>query len=218
MHRRLAAALGLIALLGLGLWAQRLIAQTSAQPAAPAAKKAEGLEVATFAGGCFWCVESDFDKVDGVVETISGFMGGTTKNPTYRQVVTGSTGHLEAVQVTFDPRKVSYEKLVDIFIRSIDPYDDGGQFCDRGDPYRTAIFYHDERQKRVAEALKADLDKNGPLKRPLATRVLAASDFTAAEDYHQDFYKKSPGRYYSYRVGCGRDARLQQIWGRKPTN
>lgn len=203
-----ALAAGVFLSLGL-IGAPMLRAQTTPEPA---------LAVATFAGGCFWCVEADFDKVEGVVETISGFMGGTTKNPTYRQVVSGGTGHLEVVQIKFDPKKVSYERLVTMFFKTVDPYDDGGQFCDRGDSYRTAIFVYDDAQRKVAETIKADLDKNGPLKKPLATRILPASDFTAAEDYHQDFYKKSPGRYYSYRAGCGRDQRIEQIWGKKVTN
>ncbi len=193
-----------------------------AQAPAPAVNPAEGagrqgLAVATFAGGCFWCVEADFDKVVGVVETISGFMGGTTVNPTYRQVVAGGTGHAEVVQLTYDPKKVSYQKLLDVFWKSVDPYDGGGQFCDRGDSYRTEIFYHSEEQKALAEASKADLARNGPLKQPIATAIAAAAAFTAAEDYHQDYHTKNPIRYAYYRHGCGRDARLEQIWGKKPT-
>ncbi|MFM9939581.1 MAG: peptide-methionine (S)-S-oxide reductase MsrA [Hyphomicrobiaceae bacterium] len=216
MTRRLTMLALLLAALGFGLSLGGPFAQTAAPP--PPAKPAEGLEVATFAGGCFWCVEVDFDKMEGVVTTISGFMGGTVKNPSYQRVVAGDTGHLEVVQVSFDPKKISYQKLVMQFFRTIDPYDDGGQFCDRGQPYRTAVFAHSDAQRAIAERIKADLDKNGPLKKPLATRVLAASEFTAAEDYHQDFYKKSPGRYYSYRAGCGRDARTEQLWGKKATN
>lgn len=215
MTRRFTALALLLALIGFTAVQRGPLAQTqSSPPAVPA----EGLAVATFAGGCFWCVEADFDKIDGVATTISGFMGGTVKSPTYRQVVAGDTGHLEVVQVTFDPKKVSYEKLVTAFFKTIDPYDDGGQFCDRGAPYRTAVFVHSDDQRKVVEAIKADLDKNGPLKKPLVTTIIASSEFTAAEDYHQDFYKKSPGRYYSYRAGCGRDQRIEQLWGKKATN
>lgn len=211
MNRLLTALLAAMSLLGLGVLGSSVVAQTKGEPPAE-------LAVATFAGGCFWCVEADFDKMDGVVETISGFMGGTTKSPTYQQVVRGNTGHLEVVQIKYDPKKVSYERLVAAFLRSIDPYDDGGQFCDRGDTYRTAIFVHTDEQRAIAERVKAALDKDGPQKQPLVTRILPASEFTAAEDYHQDFYKKSPGRYYSYRAGCGRDRRLEQLWGKKVTN
>lgn len=187
---------------------------TTAQTPVPA-KPAEKTELATFAGGCFWCVESDFDKIEGVVSTVSGFMGGTTPNPTYRAVTSGGTGHLEVVQITFDPAKVSYQKLVDHFWRTVDPYDAGGQFCDRGDSYRTAIFAHSPEQRKIADAAKAALAQNGPLKDPLATEVRDAGPFTAAEDYHQDFHTKNPVRYRYYRHGCGRDARLEVIWGKK---
>jgi len=211
MNRRFTALLAAIGLLSLGLAGTSGFSQTKGEPAAE-------LAVATFAGGCFWCVEADFDKIDGVTETISGFMGGTTKNPTYQQVVRGNTGHLEVVQIKFDPKKVSYEHLVKAFFRSIDPYDDGGQFCDRGNTYRTAVFAHTDQQRAIAERVKAALEKDGGQKQPIVTRILTATEFTAAEDYHQDFYKKSPGRYYSYRAGCGRDRRIEQIWGKKVTN
>ncbi len=174
-----------------------------------------GTEIATFAGGCFWCVESDFDKVDGVLKTVSGYMGGTTSNPTYKQVTAGGTGHLEVVQVTFDPAKVSFGKLVDHFWRTIDPYDAAGQFCDKGESYTTAIFAHSPEQRQVAAASKAELQKSGPLKQPVATTVRDAGPFTAAEDYHQDYYVKNPLQYRWYRYGCGRDAKLEAIWGKK---
>ena len=177
-------------------------------------KSGRKTEVATFAGGCFWCVESDFDKVDGVLSTVSGFMGGTTPNPSYKLVTAGGTGHYEVVQITFDPAKVSYKQLVDHFWRTVDPYDDGGQFCDRGDSYRTAIFAHTPEQKAIAEASKAELGKSGPVKEPIVTAVRDAGPFTAAEDYHQDFYLKNPVRYKFYRYGCGRDQRIQAIWGK----
>jgi peptide-methionine (S)-S-oxide reductase len=186
-----------------------------AQAPAPDAKK---LETATFAGGCFWCVEADFDKVDGVVSTVSGFMGGRTKNPTYKAVTEGDTGHLEVVQIKYDPAKVNYEKLLETFWRNIDPYDAKGQFCDKGDSYRTAIFTHTPEQKAAAAASKARLDKDNPLKQPIVTELRDASEFTAAEDYHQNFHTNNPIRYRYYRYGCGRDARLEQIWGKKATN
>ena len=212
MHRIFAALAGAI-LVAITV----LAGPASTQTPVPQAKPAEGTELATFAGGCFWCVEADFDKVDGVLSTVSGFMGGTTTNPTYKQVSAGGTGHIEVVQITFDPKKVSYEKLVDYFWRHVDPYDAGGQFCDRGDSYATAIFAHSPGQKTIALAAKEQLAKNGPLKQPVATGIRDAGPFTAAEDYHQDYYKKNPIRYAYYRSGCGRDARLEQIWGKKAT-
>lgn len=172
-----------------------------------------GLETATFAGGCFWCVEADFDKVKGVVSTLSGFMGGKTPNPTYRQVVDGGTGHAEVVEIKFDPKQVSFARLVEIFWRTIDPLDADGQFCDRGDMYRSAIFYHSQAQKEIAEASKAALAASGRFRQPIATEITAASAFTPAEDNHQDYYRRNPGRYFSYRAGCGRDARLRGLWG-----
>lgn len=194
---------------------RRLIAAVFALSLAITAAPAQRVttETATFAGGCFWCVEVDFDKVDGVLSTTSGFMGGTVANPNYRQVVGGGTGHLEVVQIAFDPAKVSYQRLVDIFFRTVDPLDPTGQFCDKGDMYRTAIFAHTPEQQRVAEAAKAAIDASKRFKTPVVTDIRPASAFTAAEDYHQDFYRKSPGRYYSYRAGCGRDARVKSLWG-----
>ena len=166
---------------------------------------------AVFAGGCFWSVERFFDKVDGVLSTTSGFTGGTKKNPTYEEVVRGRTGHLESVQVTFDPKKVSYEKLLDAFWHNIDPFTPNGQFCDFGDQYRTAIFYRDETQKQLAEKSKTALQ--GRFKQPIVTQIVSASEFYPAEDYHQDFHIKNPVRYEAYRVGCGRDRRLAELWG-----
>ncbi|MDX2156135.1 MAG: peptide-methionine (S)-S-oxide reductase MsrA [Hyphomicrobiaceae bacterium] len=211
MKRSFAAAVTMIAALAavLSFWT----ISGSAQSPVPTAE-AKG-EIATFAGGCFWCVESDFDKLDGVLSTVSGFMGGTTASPTYKQVTAGGTGHLEVVQVTFDPKKVSYERLVDHFWRTIDPYDAGGQFCDRGESYTTAVFTHTPEQKRVAEAAKATLEKSGPLQQPIATKIREAGAFTAAEEYHQDYYQKNPLQYRWYRYGCGRDARLEAVWGKK---
>lgn len=169
--------------------------------------------VATFAAGCYWCVESDFDKVNGVVATISGFMGGKTRNPTYRSVTYGSTGHLEVVKVIFDPAKVSYQKLLDHFWVNVDPLDNGGQFCDRGSSYRPAIFVHNDAQRRLAEASKKKVAKrfNAPIVVPIRT----ASKFTRGPDYHQNYYIKKPYKYKRYRQGCGRDRRLRALWGDK---
>src|SRR3972149_1000054 len=169
---------------------------------------------AVFAGGCFWSVELLFAKVDGVVSTVSGFTGGTKKNPTYDQVVTGATGHAEAVQVTYDPKKVSYEKLLDVFWHNIDPLTPNGQFCDFGNQYRTAIFYNQETQKRLAEKSKTALQSR--FKQPIVTEIVAASQFYPAEDYHQDFHLRNPVRYQLYRAGPGRTRRLEKVWESKP--
>ena len=169
--------------------------------------------VATFAGGCFWCMEPPYDKLPGVIKTTSGYMGGRTANPTYEQVSSGSTGHAEVVQVTYDPAKVSYEKLLEVFWVNVDPTVKDRQFCDSGSQYRTAIFFHDDAQRRAAEASKAALEKSKPFKEPVVTEIAMAGAFTAAEDYHQDYYVKNPVRYNLYRSGCGRDARLKQLWG-----
>jgi peptide-methionine (S)-S-oxide reductase len=166
---------------------------------------------ATFAGGCFWSVERLFDKVEGVVSTTSGYTGGTKKNPTYEEVVTGRTGHAESVQVTYDPKKITYEKLLEVYWRNIDPVTPNAQFCDTGSQYRTALFYHDETQKRLAEQTKKVLQ--GRFKQPIATEIVAASQFYPAEEYHQDFHLKNPMRYQLYLAGCGRERRLQEVWG-----
>jgi peptide-methionine (S)-S-oxide reductase len=178
---------------------------------APAAGAAEA--VATFAGGCFWCTESDFEKVPGVVSAVSGYIGGRVATPSYEQVSAGGTGHAEAVQVRFDPAKVSYEQLLKVYWRSVDPTVKDRQFCDTGNQYRTAIFTHDAEQQRLAEATKAEAAKQ--LGVPVHTEVVAAGTFYPAEDYHQDYYKKNPIRYKFYRANCGRDARLEQVWGAK---
>ena len=176
--------------------------------------KATGKQaVAIFAGGCFWCMEPPFDELEGVVSTTSGYTDGRTENPTYEQVSSGGTGHAEAVQVVYDPAKVSFERLVEVFWRNIDPTDDGGQFCDRGSPYRPALFYHDAAQREVAERSRAALDKDRPFKEAIVTPVVAATTFYPAEEYHQDYYLKNPIRYKYYRNGCGRDRRLKQLWG-----
>ena len=173
------------------------------------------LAVATFAGGCFWCVESDFDTVPGVVETISGYTGGTVDDPTYKQVTAGGTGHLEAVQIHYDPKQISYERLLHIFWRSVDPTDGGGQFCDRGESYQTAIFVGNEEERRLAEASKEALEQSMALDEPVVTPIEAAGEFHPAEDYHQDYYTKNPFRYRYYRLACGRDSRVQKVWGKE---
>jgi peptide-methionine (S)-S-oxide reductase len=166
---------------------------------------------ATFAGGCFWCMEPPYDKLDGVISTISGYTGGKKKNPTYEEVSAGNTGHAEAVQITYDPKKISYEKLLDVFWHNVDPLAANRQFCDVGSQYRTAIFYHDETQKRLAEESKKAIAKR--FKEAIVTEIVAASEFYPAEDYHQDYYIKNPLRYKYYRYSCGRDQRLEALWG-----
>ncbi len=196
------------------IWGAALAAQAAAPGDDSTAAVPKGEAVATFAGGCFWCVEADFDAVPGVVRTISGYTGGASKNPTYRQVSAGGTGHREAVQIFYDPKKVSYEKLLDVFWRSVDPTDAGGQFCDRGRSYETAIFANSPAQRRLAEASKRMLQESGVLKAPIVTPVETAGAFTPAEGYHQDYYKKSPLRYKLYRYGCARDSRVRELWGK----
>ena len=178
-----------------------------AQAAAPTTERA------IFAGGCFWCVESDFDQVSGVISTTSGYTGGTVANPSYEQVSGKHTGHAEAVEVVFDPARVSYEKLVEHYWRTIDPTVKDRQFCDVGNPYRTAIFPVGEAQMKVALASKAALEKTKPFKESIVTEITPASTFYPAETYHQDYYKKNPVRYQYYRLTCGRDARVKELWG-----
>lgn len=176
----------------------------------------KNLETATFAGGCFWCSESDFEKVDGVVEVVSGYTGGRKENAIYQKVASGGTDHYEAVQVKYDPEKVSYRQLLEVFWRHVDPTDAGGQFVDRGSQYRTAIFYHDETQKRLAEESKSELARSARFDQKIVTEIKPLTEFYPAEKYHQDFYKKSPGRYQSYRMGSGRDQFIDKVWGEKP--
>jgi peptide-methionine (S)-S-oxide reductase len=180
---------------------------------AEAADAPAGTAKATFAGGCFWCMEPPFDKLDGVISTTSGYTGGQKLNPTYEEVSAGRTGHTEAVQIVYDPKKISYEKLLEVFWHNTDPTVKDAQFCDHGNQYRTGIFVHDEQQKQAAENSKAALDKSKPFKAALVTEITAATQFYAAEDYHQDYYMKNPIRYKFYRNGCGRDARLKELWG-----
>ena len=186
-------------------------AQGPAMAAAPAVPA--GAAKAVFAGGCFWCVESDFDKVDGVLSTTSGYTGGNVANPTYEQVSGKHTGHAEAVLIVFDPKKVSYEKLVERYWHTIDPTTKDRQFCDAGNPYRTAIFAQDGEQLKVAQASKAALENTRPFKEPIVTEVVMGGPFYPAEEYHQDYYKKNPVRYNYYRLSCGRDARVKELWG-----
>jgi peptide-methionine (S)-S-oxide reductase len=191
------------------------VAAVAARSATPPPKSMAGprVAVATFAGGCFWCMEPPFDKLDGVIATVSGYTGGTVPNPTYEQVSSGRTGHAEAVQVTYDPTRISYAKLLDVFWHNIDPTVKDRQFCDIGSQYRSAIFVHDAEQRRVAEASRAAIERSKPFKGAIVTPIVDAGAFYPAEDYHQDYYLKNPIRYRYYRTGCGRDARLQELWG-----
>jgi peptide-methionine (S)-S-oxide reductase len=194
-------------ILALSLWAAlglRVMAQENLTPQSV---------IATFAGGCFWCVEADFEKVPGVISAISGYTGGHTVNPTYEEVSRGGTGHAEAVEVVYDPAKLSYEKLLDVFWHNIDPLAKDQQFCDHGDQYRSAIFYHDDRQRLLAEGSKAAVAAR--FEQPIATEIVPAGPFYKAEEYHQKYYLKSPIRYKFYRFNCGRDARLEKLWGKK---
>lgn len=183
------------------------------QPAFDFGTLPPGQDAAIFAGGCFWCMEPPYDALDGVLQTISGYTGGTTPNPTYRQVVMGGTGHYEAVLVIFDPQRVTYEKLLEVFWFNIDPLDAGGQFCDRGDMYLSGIFYRSPEQRDKAEASRRALNASRRLPRPVVTEIMPAGTFYVAEDNHQDYYRKNPLSYRTYRIGCGRDARLRQLWG-----
>lgn len=184
-----------------------LPAEPGVQPTAPR------LETATFAGGCFWCMEPPFDKLKGVVSTTSGYSGGRTKNPTYEEVSSGSTGHAEAVRVVYDPAKVSYSRLLEVFWHNIDPTTPDRQFCDTGNQYRSAIFYHDENQRKLALESRRNLEKTKRFREPIFTEITAAGEFYPAEEYHQDYYLKNPIRYKYYRFNCGRDKRLGELWG-----
>ena len=172
------------------------------------------LATATFAGGCFWCMEPPFDELPGVSSTTSGYTGGFKKNPTYHEVSAGTTGHAEAVQVVYDPAKVSYDKLLEVFWKNIDPTTPDRQFCDGGSQYRSGIFFHNEEQKRLAEASKKKIEQSGRLTQPIVTEIVQAGEFYPAEDYHQDYYQKNPLRYKAYRYNCGRDQVLEKIWGK----
>jgi len=200
----------------LALLAPLLVAACAgAEPGAAEAAKRPGrsLAEATFAGGCFWCMEPPFDALDGVESTTSGYIGGSEERPTYEQVSSGTTGHAEAVRVVYDPRKVSYEKLLDVFWHNIDPTARDRQFCDHGPQYRSAIFTHGEEQERLARASLAELSRDKPFAGEIVTEIVPAGPFWPAEGYHQDYYQKNSLRYRFYRTGCGRDARLRELWG-----
>jgi peptide methionine sulfoxide reductase msrA/msrB len=196
---------------GISYWSRATMANQRSAPAME--QKRSDLTIATFAGGCFWCVEADFEKVPGVVEVISGYTGGHKENPTYEEVSAGGTGHVEAVQVIYDPKKVSYKDLLNFFWRHVDPTDPGGQFVDRGSQYRSVIFYHNEEQKRLAEESKIALEKSGRFDKPIVTEIVPFTTFYTAEAYHQDYYKTHPLRYKFYRWNSGRDQFLEKVWG-----
>lgn len=185
----------------------------AAEPIVATAPAPAGLAKAAFAGGCFWCMQKPYDDLPGVVSATVGYTGGEKAHPTYHEVSAGGTGHFESVEVVYDPKKVTYEKLLDVFWHNVDPTNDHGQFCDNGLQYRTAIFVADDAQRKAAEASKKSLEASGALKRPIVTEILKAGTFWKAEDYHQSYYKKNPIRYSFYRSGCGRDARLKELWG-----
>ena len=189
------------------------LGQHTDEEAADAAPEPRRLAVATFAGGCVWCMEQPFDELEGVVSTTTGYTGGTTPEPSYEEVSAGGTGHAEAVEVRYDPEIVGYARLLEVFWRNVDPLTPDAQFCDHGDAYRTGIFYHDEEQRRLAEASKAKLESSGRFDDPIVTEIAAAGQFWPAEDHHQDYYLDNPIVYKYYRFACGRDARLAELWG-----
>ena len=210
--RTILSALGPIGCLIVAL----ILPGLAAAQAAKTAPLPAGSAAAVFAGGCFWCMEPPFDKLDGVISTTSGYIGGKKDYPTYEQIGTGLTGHTEAVQVVYDPKRVTYARLLEVFWRNIDPTVRNAQFCDHGPQYRSGIFYLDEEQKRLAEASRAALEKSKPFKAEIVTEITRATTFWPAEDYHQDYYLKNPLRYKYYRGSCGRDARLTELWGKPP--
>ena len=203
--------IGLLALIAGGL--ATVVAASGTQKSSVTAQNQLAERTAIFAMGCFWCAEADLEKLPGVTKVVSGYTGGKTKNPTYEQVSADTTGHYEAVKVTYNPAKISYGKLLSAFWKNVDPFDAAGQFCDKGSSYRAAIFPNGKGEMAAAEASLKHLE--GVFKRPLATKILPAGKFYPAEEYHQDYYKKNPVRYGYYRNGCGRDARLEEIWGAK---
>lgn len=190
-----------------------LLAGVSSAVLLAGAVDAANLEKAVFAGGCFWCMEAPFDQLPGVVSVTSGYTGGQTKNPTYREVSAGGTGHAESVRIEYDPSRISYPELLGVFWRNVDPTVTDRQFCDVGHQYRAAIFYRGEEQRNAAQRSKAALEKNKPFREPVVTEITAATEFYPAEEYHQHYYKKNPLRYSYYRSGCGRDKRLKDLWG-----
>ncbi|MBL8115000.1 MAG: peptide-methionine (S)-S-oxide reductase MsrA [Acidobacteria bacterium] len=190
-----------------------LVAATSFRSMAEPPKPKPAARLASFAGGCFWCMEGPFDKLDGVLSTTSGYTGGKTKDPTYEEVSSGTTGHAEAVQIAYDPTKIAYEKLLEVFWHNIDPVSPNGQFCDRGNQYRPGVFVHDAEQRKAAEASRAALEKSGRFGAKIPVEITDATTFYAAEEYHQNYYEKNPIRYKFYRSRCGRDDRLKELWG-----
>jgi peptide-methionine (S)-S-oxide reductase len=209
-------AVGALVALGVGVATALAVGSPMAQGTTVTKPAPAGMAKAIFAGGCFWCVESDFDKVPGVLSTTSGYIGGKLPNPSYEQVSAKLTGHAEAVEIVYDPKRVRYEQLLEYFWRTIDPTTKDSQFCDAGSPYRTAVFALNAEQLAAARASLANLEKSKPFKEPVVTEIALAGPFYAAEDYHQDYYQKNPVRYKYYRNACGRDARLTQLWGRLP--
>ena len=205
---RSSTSVAVAALIGVAITFVSAETQTLATPHA-----APGLAKATFAGGCFWCMEPPFDKLDGVISTTSGYTGGERRHPTYEDVSSGRTAHAEAVEVVYDPAKITYAQLLGVFWRNIDPLTRNRQFCDRGAQYRTAIFFHDAEQERLARESRRRINESGRFDAPVVTEIVEAGVFWAAEDYHQDYYVKNPIRYKVYRFGCGRDRRLEKLWG-----
>ena len=201
-------------LLGISTLAVVLMLSQTGTPASMEQNLEENLAKATFAGGCFWCMEPPYDKLEGVISTTSGYIGGTKPNPTYEEVSAGGTGHAEAVEVLYDPKKISYAELLDVFWPNVDPTTPDRQFCDKGYQYRTAIFYHNEEQEKLAKDSKAAIEKKKAFAEPVVTEIVMATEFYPAEEYHQDFYQKNPFRYKFYRFNCGRDQRLEELWGK----
>lgn len=202
----------------LWIWLAVLV-MWSVQPALSQDKSdAASYAKATFAGGCFWCMEGPFDELEGVISTTSGYIGGHKKDPTYQEVSSGTTGHTEAVQIVYDPKKVTYQKLLDVFWVNIDPTVKDRQFCDHGSQYRSGIFYDGEEQRQLAVAAKQKLEKEKPFEGMIFTEITAATEFYPAEDYHQDYYLKNPIRYKFYRYSCGRDKRLTELWGERASH
>lgn len=195
-----------------------VVASHAGAPGETTSAPAAGLAEATFAGGCFWCEETAFEQRPGVISVTSGYTGGQKLNPTYEEVSSGVTGHAESVDIVFDPKKISYERLLEIFWHNVDPTQADGQFCDHGNQYRSAIFYRGETQHRLAVEWEKKIEASGRFKQPIVTQIVAATTFYPAEEYHQDFFRKDPVRYQTYRAGCGRDQRLKQIWGTLDTH
>jgi peptide-methionine (S)-S-oxide reductase len=207
----LAAVIGVALVVGRGSAAKGPASGGKPKAALPAVPP--GAEIATFAGGCFWCMEPPFEKLPGVYSVTSGFTGGPQREPSYEQVSSGGTGHAEAVRIVFDPTKVSYQKLLEVFWHNVDPTVRNRQFCDVGEQYRTGIFVHDAGQRKAAEASKAEVERTKTFRQAIVTPIEDAGPFWPAEEYHQDYYKKNPTHYQMYRTGCGRDARLKELWG-----